>query len=68
MMRMGHDLKSRIRNTVGSQKAWADATGMSFEQVSRILAGAHPVPEWWLALLELLERLPIKDWPDRWKR
>jgi hypothetical protein len=41
---------------------------MSPENVSRILAGKYPVPEWWEALLEALERLPARDMPERWKR
>jgi lambda repressor-like predicted transcriptional regulator len=65
---MGNDLKSRIKRVAGSQLRWAEATGMSAENVSRILAGKYPVPEWWIALLELLEALPPKDWPKRWKQ
>ena len=64
---MGNDVKSRIKRVVGSQKRWADATGMSPENISRILSGKYPTPEWWLAMLELLESLPNKDWPKRWK-
>lgn len=65
---MGRDLRARIKQIAGSQQRWAEATGMSAENVSRILAGKYPVPEWWLALLETLERLPPNEWPERWRR
>jgi lambda repressor-like predicted transcriptional regulator len=63
---MGNDLQGRIKRVAGSQKRWAAATGMSAENVTRILKGKYPVPEWWEAMLELLEALPPKDWPERW--
>lgn len=65
---MSNDVKDRIKRVVGSQKRWADGTGMSAENISRILKGKYPIPEWWLAMLELLESLPHKDWPKRWRK
>lgn len=37
------------------------------EHVSRIACGKSPVPEYMEAIAELLEALPFKDWPERWK-
>lgn len=65
---MGNDLKQRIRNLAGSQQRFADVLGISPEHLSRALAGKRAIPEIWIAVLELLELLPPKDWPERWRR
>lgn len=65
---MGNDLRARIKLAAGSQVRWANATGQSVEHVSRVIAGKYQVPEWWLAMLELLEQTPPKDLPKRWGR
>lgn len=65
---MGNDIQQRIRSVVGSQGRWARATGMTAEQISRVMTGKHPVPKWWEPMLDLLEAIPPKDWPERWKR
>lgn len=41
---------------------------MSREQVSRISTGKNKVPGYMVAVAELLEALPPKDWPDRWRK
>lgn len=64
---MSTDIKRRIRALAGTQAKWAEATGSAKEHVSRVMTGKYPVPEWWEAMAELLEALPRKDWPDRWK-
>lgn len=64
---MANDIKERIRRAVGSQKLWAEATGQNVEHVSRIVNGKYPVPEWWDAVLELLEVTRPIDRPERWK-
>lgn len=58
--------KTRIIRAVGSQKAWAEATGQTPENVSRIVSGKQPEPEWWSAMLELLELIPRGALPKRW--
>lgn len=63
---MGNAL-DRLRNLLGSQSRIADALGLTREQVSRISTGKSPVPEYMEAVAELLEALPPKDWPERWR-
>lgn len=63
---MRRDLRTRIRNLARSQARWAQLTGTTPEHVTRVLAGKYAAPEWWLVVLELLEALPRKDWPERW--
>ncbi|HNI20774.1 MAG TPA: hypothetical protein PLS35_18785 [Nitrospira sp.] len=63
---MAGSIRDRVRRAAGSQKTWAEATGQNVEHVSRIINGKYPVPEWWEAMLELLEALPPKDRPNRW--
>lgn len=52
----------------GTGAKLADALGMTREHVSRIFTGKTDEPEYLLAIAELLEALPPKDWPERWKR
>lgn len=58
---------AKLRNLVGSQARIARALGMTQEQVSRISTGKSPVPTYIGAVTELLEALPPKDWPERWR-
>lgn len=58
----------RLRRLLGSQSRVAAALGLSNEQVSRIATGKSPTPEYMKAIAELLEALPPKDWPQRWKQ
>ena len=51
-----------------SQTRIARAMGFSVEHVSRISTGKYDEPECFSVVAELLERLPPKDWPDRWQR
>lgn len=53
---------------LGSQANVARAIGLTTAQVSRIARGKSPVPQYMEAIAELLEAIPIKDWPERWKR
>jgi transcriptional regulator with XRE-family HTH domain len=64
---MSHGLK-RLRNLLGSQAHIAKALGMTVEHVSRIATGAREEPEYLTAIAELLEALPPKDWPKRWRK
>jgi transcriptional regulator with XRE-family HTH domain len=57
----------RLRRLVGSQARVARALDLTEKQVSRISTGKSPVPPYMEALAELLEALPPKDWPERWK-
>ncbi len=58
----------RLRKLVGPQAKIADALGMSREQVSRISTGKSKIPGYMEAVAELLEAMPPKDWPDRWRK
>lgn len=60
------DALGRLRSLLGSQARIADALGLTREQVSRIATGKSPEPEYIVAIAELLESLPPKDWPERW--
>jgi hypothetical protein len=57
----------RLRDVVGTQARVAKALGMSVEHVSRMATGKYEVPDYVIAVTELLEALPRKDWPERWK-
>jgi len=63
---MSNGLK-RLRSLLGSQAHIAQALGMTAAHVSRIANGARAEPEYLTAIAELLEALPPKDWPKRWK-
>lgn len=56
-----------LRRLAGSQAKVAEALGLTTKQVSRIATGKSKVPEYMVAIAELLEALPPKDWPARWK-
>jgi len=58
----------RLRRLLGSQARVAEALDLTEKQVSRIATGKSPVPPYMVAIAELLEALPPKDWPDRWQR
>lgn len=68
MYLMGNDLKHRIRSLAGSQHRFATVLGISPAHLSRALAGKRDIQDVWVAVIELLEELPQKDWPERWKR
>lgn len=64
-------IKEHVRRLLGghgSASRFARAMGLSVEHVGRVLNGSAEPPEGWLAVLELLERLPEGEWPDRWER
>jgi hypothetical protein len=58
----------RLIDIVGSGQSVARALGMSPTQVSRVRLGQSGEREYFAALAELLELVPIKDWPERWNR
>ena len=58
---------TRLRRLVGSQARLARALSLTEKQVSRISTGKSKVPEYMEAIAELLEAMPPKDWPERWK-
>ena len=64
---MSNDL-DRLKRLLGTQAHIASALGLTVEQVSRISTGKSPVPVYMTAIAELLESLPHKDWPDRWRQ
>jgi len=63
---MSHGLK-RLRTLLGSQARIARALGMTTEHVSRMATGQREEPEYLTAFAELLEAMPPKDWPKRWR-
>lgn len=65
---MANDIRERVKRIAKSQRQWADATGQNYEHVSRIMTGRYDVPDWWEPMVELLEALPPKDWPERWTK
>lgn len=58
----------RLIDIVGSGQSVAKALRMSPTQVSRVRLGQSGEREYFAALAELLELVPIKDWPERWTR
>lgn len=58
----------RLIRAVGSGRQVATALGMSEEQVSRVRTGRKAERDYFEALAELLELVPMKDWPERWRR
>jgi plasmid maintenance system antidote protein VapI len=58
----------RLKSLIGSQTKIAEALELTPKQVSRIATGKSPVPGYMEVVAELLEALPPKDWPDRWKQ
>ncbi len=59
---------ARLRRLVGSQARLARALSLTEKQVSRISTGKSKVPGYMDAVAELLEALPPKDWPERWRK
>ena len=60
-------LASMIR-AAGNQRKLAAVIGVSEEHISRWGKGKYPIPDWVLAMAELIEQIPPRDWPERWKR
>ena len=61
------DAMDTLKRLVGSQVRIAEALGLSAEHVSRMATGKLAVPPYVEAVAELLEALPPKDWPGRWR-
>lgn len=61
-----NDLEELIR-TAGSQRRLADALETTEETVSRWMAGTRGIPAYVSVVRELLDNVPRKDWPERWK-
>lgn len=51
----------------GSQRRLAEILDLTEENVSRWGSGARNMPAYLDIVAELLERLPMKDWPSRWR-
>jgi hypothetical protein len=56
---------ARLTSILGTQKRVAEVFHLSQDQVSRIARGKHGVPEYMQVVLELLECVPVRDWPPR---
>jgi DNA-binding transcriptional regulator YdaS (Cro superfamily) len=50
----------------GSQRRLACVLDVSEEHISRWVHGRYPVPQWVIAMAEVMDQLPRKDWPERW--
>lgn len=51
----------------GSQKKLAEILGVPEERVSRWVNGHHRTPGTIAVIAELIDQLPRKDWPERWR-
>ena len=58
----------RLIELAGSGAQVARALGVSAEHVSRVRGGSRGEKAYFEALAELLELVPMKDWPARWRR
>ncbi len=58
----------RLKVLLGTQAVVAEKLELTEKQVSRIATGKSPVPPYMTMIAELLETLPHKDWPKRWRR
>ena len=70
MSTRARDVAGRFESLLGghgTRTRLAKALGYRREHVGRVLNGDEPVPEHWLAVLELLEALPSEQWPRRWQ-
>lgn len=56
-----------LARCAGNQRRLSEIIGVSPEQISRWRHGVYPIPEWVSVMAELMDRLPRKDWPERWK-
>lgn len=52
----------------GSQRKLAAAVGVTEEHISRWGKGKYPIPDWVLAMAELIDQTHQRDWPERWKQ
>ena len=57
----------KLVHLAGSQRRLAAVLGMTEENVSRWRSGRRNVPAYVSVVVELLEAVPPKDWPERWK-
>ena len=64
----GEQALSRLAQCAGSQRHLASVLGVSEEHISRWMKGRYPVPQWVITMAEVIEKVPPKDWPDRWRR
>lgn len=51
----------------GSQRRLAESLGAKEATVSRWVKGVRTVPSFVPLLVELLNKLPRENWPERWK-
>lgn len=56
-----------LRYYAKSSRRLAEILGVTENQVSRWLRGKANPPESIVVIVELLEALPVKDWPERWR-
>lgn len=58
----------RLAEIAGSQKRLAAILGVPEERISRWVHGVHRTPGTIAVIAELIDRLPPKDWPERWRQ
>lgn len=68
MVLMSNDFEVLKRVYGGKQAALAEILGLTQEHASRVATGKKPVPTYVSLIVELLEALPYKDWPERWRK
>ena len=69
--RYGMTDQEALKNLVdiaGSQKDLAAILRVPEERVSRWMNGHHRTPGTIQVIAELIDQLPRRDWPERWKR
>ena len=59
---------SALLGGYGWQQRWATATGLSRQHVSKVVNGKATLPDWWGAIIEVMERVPQHEWPERWEQ
>lgn len=59
-------VKELVR-VAGSQKRLAEIIGVPEERISRWMHGHHRTPHTMQVILELVQGLPRRDLPERWK-
>jgi len=65
------DVSTRFENLLGghgTRTRLANALGYRREHIGKMLNGDEKVPEHLIAVLELLEKVPETDWPERWRK
>lgn len=66
-MKKNAALLARYRVLFGSQGKIAGKLGVSDKWISNLATGKADAPLWMELLIDMAERLPPKDWPEKWR-